>query len=97
MDSFISLNHTRDFPAPVNIKLGAICHRLAAISMSNHVPNLTSPLLIGLGVGNGTDRNVDRIFLFDFYAHCRHIMHHLATILNSADRRQTDRERPTLQ
>ena len=31
------------------------------------------------GVENGTDRNVDPTFLFNFYTQDRHILHHLAT------------------
>ena len=37
-------------------------------------------------VENGTNRNPVPTFLFYFYTHYRPIFHHLATILNVADR-----------
>ena len=55
--------------------------------MSNYeimAPNLT--LLSGLGrhcgIDISTNENVDPTFLFDFYAHCRPILHRFATIHN---------------
>ena len=47
-------------------------------------------LRVDLGVENGTSQNLVPTFLFDCYAHCRPILHCLATIHNAADR-QTER------
>ena len=46
---------------------------------------------VDLGVENGSNRNVDPTFLFEFYTHYRPIKRRLGTIYNAADDRQTDR------
>ena len=48
-----------------------------------------------LGVENGTNRNFDPTFLFDFYTHNRRILHRLATTWQTTDR-QCDRDGPPM-
>ena len=53
--------------------------------MSNYNPQF-DPVCLTQDVENGSNRNVDLTFLFDFYAHHRPILHRSATIHNAADR-----------
>ena len=59
---------------------------------ANSTPSPCFGVRVGLGGRNGTNRNVDSIFQFDFYTHHNHkpILHRLATIHNTADR-ETDK------
>ena len=77
-----------DFPMPLNTNFCSICRRLTTIKMSSYDTQF-DPQFVGvradLGVENGTNRNLVPIFLFDFYAHNRPILHRLATMHNAAD------------
>ena len=61
------------FQIHINTNISCLCHRLAVISISNYGPRIR-PCLLGIRVGlsglkNGTNRNLNLAFLFDFNTH----------------------------
>ena len=88
-----------DFPIPLTTKFCSICRSLAGIPMSN----FTTPRLgvrVDFGMIKMVTIEIQTQHSYSTSIHTiglRSILHRLATIHNTADRRQSDRYRPPMQ